>query len=149
MRKKCSAFRPPVCALWSNFGKRRKKKNNISISRTAIDTCVAVKNHQNESVILLSNNKKEMFQVNFRFLLHFPQHFSRPAIMTPRMSPIKRTRKIPPTFIRFSADTPDPDPSSVYEKEADKYMPRDFLKRILTMQVPPPRSFSHHFFLRF
>ena len=58
--------------------------------------------------------------MDFRFL-HCPQNFSRPAIRSPRISPIKSTRKIPPTLIRFSADTPDPDPSSVYWKNMQMY----------------------------
>ena len=55
-----------------------------------------------------------------------------PAITVPRIRPINRTRKIPPTLIRLRADTPEAELSSSYEKRLIISFPKPDYQELCT-----------------
>ena len=75
------------------------------------------------------------------------------AKIPPKMIPIIKTKNIPPTLMRFKAETPEELFSSSYEQSKKNTLEKkkhcNFFLQILTEQVPPPLSLFHHLFFKF
>ena len=56
-----------------------------------------------------------------------------PAITVPRIRPINRTRKIPPTLIRLRAETPEAELSSSYKKRLIISFPKPDYQELHTL----------------